>query len=399
MAERSAGALVVGAGPAGLAAAGVLAAAGHPVVVADAAPAPGRKLLVAGKSGLNLTHSEPHARFVTRFLGGEDRWGELLGAYGPAEVRAWAASLGFETYVGSSGRVFPVGDKAAGLLLAWIRRLKAAGTRFLYRHRLVGLGPDGGVTLSSPAGPRELAPGALVLALGGASWPQTGSDGAWAPLLAGLGVPLVPFAPSNCGFDADWPEGFAARFARQPIKNVALEVAGRRVRGDLMVTPTGVEGGPVYAHAAALRERVPCPVVLDLKPDLEPARMVEKLVAFRGKGSLGRRAGLAWRLDPAARALLGDGAGLTVAELAGRAKAFPLTLTRPRPLAEAISTAGGVAFEAVDRDLMLRARPGTFVAGEMLAWDAPTGGYLLTGCLATGTRAGAGAARWLEAQP
>lgn len=396
--RRLVGALVIGAGTAGLRAAETLTEAGVLVTLAEAGPSAGRKLLVAGRGGLNLTHSEPAETFRTRYLGGEQRWPDLLAEFGPDQVRAWVTSLGIETYVGSSGRVFPVGNRAASLLRRWLARLDEQGVTRLHEHRFVDLGEDGGVRLETPEGPQVLVPQATVLALGGGSYAWTGSDAAWVPVLRSLGVQVTPLEASNCGFEVDWPEEFRDAYEGTPVKNVALGFGDRQVRGDLMVTRYGLEGGPVYQLSAALRRALPATVRVDLKPDVTEARLVEKLARFRGKGSLVRRAAVAFRLGKAARALLSLEPDGDAATLARRAKALPLVLQRPRPVEEAISSAGGVALDELDEWLMLRRRPGVFVAGEMLDWDAPTGGYLLTGCLATGHRAGRGAARWCLGQ-
>lgn len=398
MNEDLPGALVIGAGPAGLRAAEELVAAGHPVTVVDRSPWPGRKLLVAGRGGLNLTHSEPPEAFLERFRGGEDRWPDLLGDFGAAAVRAWAEGHGVETYVGSSGRVFPRGRKAAALLRACLRGLGDAGAVLRTRRTLRALEP-GGVVLEGPEGEERLRARAVILALGGGSWPRTGSDGSWVAALREAGVPVRDLGPSNCGFETgDFPEVRAAH-AGDPLKNVALEFGDTRVRGDLVLTRYGLEGGPVYRLSAALREALPATVHLDLTPDLEADRLLARLRAFKGKGSRTRQAAVAWRIREAARALFhADFPSAPDPDaLVARAKALPVTLIRPRPLAEAISSAGGVAWEALTPDLEVRDRPGLFVAGEMLDWDAPTGGYLLTGCLATGTRAGRAAAARLAA--
>ncbi len=396
--------LVVGAGPAGLMAAEAAALAGARVQVAHSLPYPGRKFLVAGKGGLNLTHSEPLERFVGRFRGGEERWPGLLRDFGPSQVRTWCAGLGIETWVGSSGRVFPVGDRAGALLAAWLERLRHAGVEFRAHHRLVGLGTgEGGlgIRFAAPEGESSVRPAAVVLALGGGSWPETGSDAGWIPVFEAVGVAVTPLAASNCGYEVSWPPEFLAAFEGQAMKSVAVGFEGRWVRGDPIVTRYGIEGGAIYALSGALRDRTPCEILVDLKPDLPVDRLVERLAGFRGKGSLARRAGIAWKLGPPARGLLAwaatvRGGGDDRQALAVLAKAVPLRLEGPRPMAEAISTAGGVAWSEVDPDLMVRRLPGLFLAGEMLDWDAPTGGYLLTGCLATGFRAGRAAAAWAD---
>jgi uncharacterized flavoprotein (TIGR03862 family) len=393
--ERLPGALVVGAGPAGLRAAEALAEAGHAVTVLERSPWPGRKLLVAGRGGLNLTHADEEG-FAARFVGGEERWAELMATDGPAAVRAWAAGLGVETYVGSSRRVYPVERRASRLLRAWLTRLGEQGVELRVRHRFRGFaGPDG-VLVDGPTGPRVLRARATVLALGGGSWPRTGSDGGWVAPLRDTGVDVAELEPSNCGFEVDWPPEVRERAEGQPLKNLAVRFGERVVRGELLVTRYGLEGGALYQLAGALRGHLPASVHLDLKPDVPTERLLEKLAAFRGKGGVRRRAGYAWRLGVAGRALLALLPGEDPEALAAGVKALPVELLRPRPLAEAISSAGGVRFQELDEGWMLARRPGTFVAGEMVDWDAPTGGYLLTGCLASGRRAGAAAAAWLS---
>ena len=398
-------AAIIGGGPAGLMAATMLADAGRRVVVYDAMPSPGRKFLLAGKGGLNLTHSEPLAAFTARYGDRAGIFAGLLAEFGPDAVRTWAAGLGIDTFVGSSGRVFPAEFKAAPLLRAWLRRLRERGVTVATRHRWRGWGPGGTLLFDTPAGQGALPrPPALVLALGGASWPGLGSDGAWTELMAGQGVRVAPLVPANCGFDVGWSAHVAERCQGLPLKTVVLRFAGRGVRGDLIITAGGIEGGAVYALSAALREAIAATgralLEIDLKPDLDQAEVARRLSAPRRRASLSgwlRRAlALPEAAPPLLRELAPPEALADPARLAGLIKALPLTLTAPRPLAEAISTAGGVAFDEVDDTLMLRRLPGVFVAGEMLDWEAPTGGYLLTGCLSTGARAGRGAAEWVR---
>ncbi len=400
-------AIVIGAGPAGLMAAEVLAGQGITVEVFDAMASPGRKFLLAGRGGLNLTHSEPPETFIGRFGDRAATFAPLLAEFGPDQVRNWAAGLGVETFVGSSGRVFPAEMKAAPLLRAWLRRLRGLGVKFHVRHRWLGWDADGALRFATPAGEVTARGDATILALGGASWPNLGSDGVWVDLLAARGIAVAPLLPANCGFDTDWSVYFSERFAGRRLATVELSFAGRRLRGEVTLTATGIEGGAVYALSAPLRDAIAtqgnATVTLDLMPDWNAARVRTALGRPRGSRSLSTFVGKALRLDAAAVALLREVLPPeTVANtdaLAAAIKALPLRLERPRPVAEAISTAGGVGFENLDDGLMLKSLPGVFVAGEMLDWDAPTGGYLLTGCLATGRRAGLAAAGRLTAPP
>ncbi|WP_374447307.1 TIGR03862 family flavoprotein [Stella sp.] len=391
---------VVGGGPAGLMAAEAAAAAGAAVTVWEAMPSVGRKLLMAGRGGLNLTHSEPLDAFRARYGAAADRLAAALEAFPPAALRAWADALGQDTFVGSSGRVFPRAMKASPLLRAWLQRLGAAGVRFALRRRWQGWDASGRLVFAGPdAAVERVSAAATVLALGGASWPRLGSDGGWAPILAGAGVRVTPFQPANCGFAVDWSPSFRERFAGTPLKPVAMSLGGRTVRGEAMATAYGIEGGAVYALSAALRAAVAADgaavVRLDLRPELAVEDLAARLAAVAGAPSTATRLRKGAGLSPLAAALLREGeAGLPrdPAALARRIKSLPLRLGAPQPLARAISSAGGVAFEAVDERFMLRARPGTFVAGEMLDWEAPTGGYLLQAAFATGLVAGRRAA-------
>lgn len=399
---------VIGGGPAGLMAAEAARAGGAPVDVYDAMASVGRKFLLAGKGGLNLTHSEGAEVFLARYGARQDRLAPYLSAFGPAALRDWAEGLGIPTFVGSSGRVFPADLKAAPLLRAWLRRLRQAGVAFHMRHLWRGWDAQGRLRFATPQGERAVAAGAVVLALGGASWPKLGSTGAWVSWLAARGVAVAPLRPANCGFDVAWTEHFRRRFAGQPVKSVVLAVteeAGRERRqpGEFVVTETGIEGGAVYAVSSVLRDEIAstgrAALRLDLTPERDLPRLITDLSQPRGKRSLAthlqRRAGLAGVKAGLLREVLAPDDLADPARLAAAIKALPLTLTATRPLEEAISTAGGVAFEALDARLMLRDLPGVFCAGEMLDWEAPTGGYLLTACLATGRAAGAGAAAWL----
>jgi hypothetical protein len=394
---------VIGGGPAGLMAAQALADAGCRVEVFDTMPSVGRKFLLAGKGGLNLTHAEALETFVGRYGARAPVLGPLLREFGPAALRDWAAGLGVPTFVGSSGRVFPCDMKAAPLLRAWLHRLRGQGVRFHMRHRWAGWAPDGGIGFETPTGLHNLRPAATVLALGGASWPRLGSDGAWWPWLQARGVELAPLRPANCGFDVSWSEHFRQRHAGEPLKSVSIAFEGWRQPGEFVVTATGVEGGLIYHGAAALRDRIEAAGEATFDLDLLPGRSLEwverELAHPRGPRSLathlktrlhlaGVKAGLLWELVP-------KDVQAAPARLAALIKALPIRVTAPRPIDEAISTAGGVRFEALDARLMLRALPGVFCAGEMLDWEAPTGGYLLTASFATGRAAGQGAAAWL----
>jgi uncharacterized flavoprotein (TIGR03862 family) len=395
------GVAVIGGGPAGLMAAEAAVAQGVRVHLFDAMPSVGRKFLLAGRGGLNLTHSEPLPRFLDRYGAAREALQPMLEAFPPDTVRAWAANLGIDTFTGTSGRVFPHDFKAAPLLRAWLRRLREAGVLLHARHRWRGFSGDGLLF-----GDGELVRAdATVLALGGGSWPNLGSDGGWIAPLRAAGIAVAPLRPSNCGFEIAWPEPLAGGFDGLPLKNVGLSFGGRRLRGEVVLTTYGIEGGAVYALSAALRDAIECDsraeLILDLKNDLELAEVERRLSRPRGGASLSTWLRKTLNLPSGAAALLRGFAGEAVvdtAALAAAIKALPLPLAAPRPLAEAISSAGGVSLAAVDENLMLRDRPGVFVAGEMLDWEAPTGGYLLQACLSTGRWAGAAAARHITRQ-
>ncbi|TCO69606.1 hypothetical protein EV655_11458 [Rhodovulum euryhalinum] len=390
------GALVIGAGPAGLMAAEALGAAGIPAVIAEAKAAPARKFLMAGKSGLNLTRAEPFDAFLTAYAEAAPNLRPMLEAFGPDQVCAWAEGLGQPVFTGSTGRVFPRAMKASPLLRAWLRRLDRQGTTLRARWHWTGFDGDT-VRFATPEGPRAVLAGVTILALGGASWARLGSDGRWADAVAAQGVPLAPFAPANVGLRVDWSPPMARHFG-QPVKGVALRAGnGPWHRGEFVISARGLEGGGIYALSRSLREGAP--LVADLLPDWTPEKVADRLARPRGKASLSNHLRKALGLDPARLALLMEFARRLPegAPLATLAKALPIRHAGPRPLDEAISTAGGVCWQAVDGDLMLTARPGTWLAGEMLDWEAPTGGYLLTACLATGRWAGAAAARRLQA--
>ena len=387
-------ALVIGGGPAGLMAAEALAGAGHAVLLAEAKPTIGRKLLMAGKSGLNLTKDTTPGAFAAAYTRGGDWLAPILAEFGPAEVARWAEDLGVEVFTGSSGRVFPRSMKASPLLRAWTRRLDALGVAVRTRWRWEGWsGPAARFT--TPEGPRAVVAEVTVLALGGSSWARLGSDGAWVPILAAEGVEVARFRPSNVGFDVGWSPAMARHFGA-PVKAVRLAAGGTSLAAEFVVSARGVEGGGIYALAHLLRDGAP--LVLDLAPDRGEAELAHRLARPRGGASLANHLRKATGLAPVKVALLREFAPAALADPAATAraiKALPVPLAGPRPLDEAISTAGGVTRAAVDADLMLDARPGVFCAGEMLDWDAPTGGYLLTACLATGRHAGCAAARRL----
>jgi uncharacterized flavoprotein (TIGR03862 family) len=365
---------VIGGGPAGLMAAEVLSAGGAAVTVIDRMPSAGRKLLMAGRGGLNLTHSEPFERFVTRYGAAAERLRPMLEAFPPSALIEWARGLGQETFVGSSGRVFPKTMKASPLLRAWLARLERQGVRFRLRQTWRGFDDE-----TIPAD-------ATVLALGGASWPRLGGDGGWVKVLRERGIAVSDLKPANAGFDVAWSAPFRERFAGEPLKNIALRFGSQAVRGEAVVTAYGLEGGVMYAASAALREALPAAIEIDLRPDRSVESLTAALVRPRGKESLSNFLRKAVKLSPLEINLLREAGPLPPepAALAERIKAVPLTLTAMQPLARAISTAGGVSFDAVDEGLMLKSVPGTYVVGEMLDWEAPTGGYLLQACFATG---------------
>jgi uncharacterized flavoprotein (TIGR03862 family) len=398
------GVAIIGAGPAGLMAAEVLSAAGVQVDVYDAMPSAGRKFLLAGKGGLNLTHSEPFDAFASRYGARRPQVEPLLRQFDSQALRDWAQGLGVETFVGTSGRVFPAEMKAAPLLRAWLHRLRAAGVRFHMRHRFVGWSADGELRFEAPGGEHNVRAEAVVLALGGASWPRLGSDGAWVPLLEARGVEVAPLAPANCGFDVrnGWSAYFSQRFAGQPFKSVAIRFGAFHRQGEFVATATGVEGSLIYAASAMLRDEIQALGSATFELDLLPARRAEQVLAEvahpRGSRSLSSHLKSRLHLDGIKFALLHEllssDALHDPARLAAAIKALPVTVVAARPVEEAISTAGGVRFEALDDNQMLRAMPGVFCAGEMLDWEAPTGGYLLTACFATGRAAAQGLLRW-----
>jgi hypothetical protein len=391
-------ALVIGGGPAGLMAAEVLAEGGVAVTVADAMPSLGRKFLMAGRGGLNLTNAEALEPFLDRYGAGRAALEPAIRAFDPQALRDWCAGLGIGTFIGSSGRVFPEAMKASPLLRAWLARLSGLGVSLRTRTRWTGW-RDGAAALEGPGGPETLRPDALVLACGGATWPRLGSDGAWVGPVSAV-APVAALVPANCGFLCAWSAPFAARFAGAPLKGAAYAHGGRRLKGEAVITATGIEGGAVYALSGCLRDAIArdgaAALEIDLKPDMGEAALARRLAAMKPGMSLAnrlRRLGL----SPAAAGLLRE-AGPPPSDpqaLATRIRRVPVTLTATAGMARAISTAGGLRFDALDARFMLRDRPGVFACGEMLDWEAPTGGYLLQACLATGRAAGAGALAWL----
>ncbi|MDP3586050.1 MAG: TIGR03862 family flavoprotein [Thiobacillus sp.] len=402
---------IIGAGPAGLMAAEVLSQGGIQVDLYDTMPSVGRKFLLAGVGGMNITHSEPFAAFLSRYGARAETIKPLLEAFPPDALCEWIKGLGVETFVGSSGRVFPKDMKAAPLLRAWLHRLREAGVRFHVRHLWLGWDADGALRLAGPQGEMSVQADAIVLALGGGSWAKLGSDGAWVPLLVQRGVEVAPLLPSNCGFDVagGWSEHLKSGFAGQPLKTVAMrftDVAGvaHERKGELMLSDSGIEGSLVYALSAPLRDTIAVrgsvTVQLDLAPDKTLDRVLAEVAHPRGARSLSShlqsRAGIKGAKMALLRELLSADQLKDPAQLARAIKSLPMTLASPRPLDEAISSAGGVRFEALDEHLMLRQLPGVFCAGEMLDWEAPTGGYLLTACFASGRAAGQGALNFLK---
>ena len=407
--------LVIGGGPAGLRAAEVARAAGADVTVCDAQRSVGRKFLVAGRGGLNLTHGEPVENFPGRYIDEPERWRDLLSDFGPTDLRAWAADLGVETYVGTSGRVFPRGQKAAGLLRAWVRRLRSNRVEFRMGSRFVGLSRDAnrwraefqeqGAAVFKPPTEQQKSPSlvknatkdssltadSIVLALGGASWPETGSEGTWPAILATHGIEIAPWQPANCGWNVAWPGELLARAEGLPLKNLTVRAGDEAVSGELLITHHALEGGAIYRLGRALRSMSEPRLTIDFKPQLTVETMRERIATLQRAEEWFR----AWKLSAGATALLDTmwpNEPKDQETMIARVKNFTISLRGPRPIAEAISSAGGVPWRELDETLMLRKMPGVFVAGEMIDWEAPTGGYLLQGCFATATRAGRAAA-------
>jgi uncharacterized flavoprotein (TIGR03862 family) len=396
MSDGSNSILVIGGGPAGLRAAEVASAAGAEVIVCEAQPSVGRKFLIAGRGGLNLTHGEPVENFPDRYGTEHKRWRDLLGDFGPADLGQWSNSLGVETYVGTSGRVFPRGQKAAGLLRAWLRRLRENGVEFRTDARFAGLDRDEDgwrASFESADGTFSLLAAAIVLALGGASYPDTGSDGKWPAILSAHEIEIAPWEAANCGWEVVWPKKLLERAEGLPLKNLTVRTGDESVSGELLITRYGIEGGAIYRLGRTLRRMNEPRLEIDFKPQLSAEDLRERATTADAEGWF-----RAWKLSAGASALLETifPDDCTDRErMIARVKNFVLELRGPRPIAEAISSGGGVRWAELDDTLMLRKMPGVFVAGEMIDWEAPTGGYLLQGCFSTGTRAGGAAARFV----
>lgn len=397
---------IIGGGPAGLMAAEAARAGGAQVVLYDALGSVGRKFLLAGKGGLNLTHSDPFARFASRYAERETEATDWLRDFGADALRGWARELGVETFVGSSGRVFPSDLKAAPLLRGWVRRLRASGVRFHMHHRWLGWDGAGALRFETSDGEVVQHADAVILAMGGASWPILGSNGAWVSALAERGVDIAPLRPANCGFDVAWSAHFRERHAGAPLHRIAAALDGDDdwLKGEVVISADGIEGSLIYALSARLRDRISASgsatLFIDLMPGRDSQRIAADVAKPRGKRSISEHLRRLTGIDGVKLGLLRErlsGEQLADAQtVAATIKRLPISLLRPRPIAEAISTAGGVRFEAMDADSMLVQCPGVFCAGEMIDWEAPTGGYLLTACFASGLRAGRGAVRWLE---
>lgn len=396
---------IIGGGPSGLAAAEILSAHGHDVTVYEAMPTVARKFLLAGKSGLNITHSEPYERFRTRYGSSGSRLIPALDAFTPADICEWTEQLDIEVFTGSSGRIFPKRMKASPLLRNWVARLEAQGIKILKRHRWKGFSGDT-LLFDTPEGEKQISPDATLLALGGASYPRLGSDAAWVPWLKEKNISIAPFQSANCGFDVDWSTVFRERLAGAPIKSVAVTSPAGRIEGEFVISQHGIEGSLIYAHTGALRDQLNNTGTASLYLDLTPARSVERLIRDLtkqgSKSSFSNRLRKATGLEGVKAALLRelvpDAHMLSAENLAQQIKNLAVPLLRPRPIAEAISSAGGIVWDEVSDNYMLHKLPGVFVAGEMLDWEAPTGGYLLTACFATGRAAAQGMLDWLEAE-
>jgi len=391
---------IIGGGPAGLRAAEVAAGGGTQVTLFDGKASVGRKFLVAGRGGLNLTHDESREQFVARYSGPRERWTSLITEFDAEALRVWAAELGVETFAASTGRVYPRALKGAPLLRRWVQRLREAGVHFEMHHRWRGLrrGERYQLDFQVEDATKSYETDFVILALGGGSWPETGSDGAWMSILRGFGVEIAAFAPANCGWEVAWPPELLAAAEGEPLKNIVVRVGETEARGELMITRYGLEGGTIYQLGPALRALASPQLSIDLKPANTVAQLVAKLGPIQR--NFLAEAKQRWRLSEAAHAVLALGLGNTelnsAESLATIAKQCPISLTGPRPLSEAISSAGGVRWGELDEFLMLKRLPGVFLAGEMIDWEAPTGGYLLQGCFATGTRAAGGVLRQIE---
>jgi uncharacterized flavoprotein (TIGR03862 family) len=400
-------AIVIGAGPAGLIAAEEIAKAGFRVTVCERMPSAGRKFLLAGRGGLNLTHGEALEDFMRRYGAASDALRPAIENFPPSSLREWSEALGQKTFEGSSGRIFPEAFKTSPLLRAWLRRLDEMGVTFVFRHRWLGWDGSGALQFDTPKGKLSVSVDAAVLALGGASWPRLGSDGAWAKNLESAGVTLASLRPANCGFEVTWSESFRERFAGTPLKRIALTSGEVTMRGEAVIARYGLEGGAVYALSGKLREEIlatgKAVLHVSLRPDLSEAQLAEKLGAARGKQSFSNFLRKSVYLSPVSIALLQEWAAQQSVRLSEQAPEqiaalihrLPVTLTGIAPIESAISSAGGIPFVELDEHFMLRKLPGVFAAGEMLDWEAPTGGYLLQASFATGVAAGRGAAHWL----
>lgn len=407
MAAHQSEVVVIGAGPAGLMAAEIAARGGASVTIYDAMPSAGRKFLMAGRGGLNLTHSEALPAFLERYGVATPRLAPAIAAFPPDALRAWSEALGQPTFVGSSGRVFPQAFKASPLLRAWLRRLDAMGVQLKLRHRWTGWDSDGRLLFQTPDGPRAVVLSATVLALGGASWPRLGSDGGWVGALEQRGIAVAPLRSANCGFTVAWSDVFKDRFAGHPLKTIELTFSSHTIRGEAVLTRDGIEGGAIYALSAALRDAIAASgqatLCVALRPDLDAGHLTARLSAPRGKQSFSTFLRKAAGLSPVAIGLLQEAAmasGVSLSAmlpeaLAARINNVGIVLTGTSALEKSISTAGGIAFDELDANYMLRHLPGIFAAGEMLDWEAPTGGYLLQASFATGAAAGRGALKWL----
>jgi hypothetical protein len=400
---------IIGGGPAGLMAAEMLSLAGVQVDVYDAMPSLGRKFLLAGIGGLNITHSEAYSIFCTRYGDRQPQLQALLDRLPPSALRSWVNGLGIDTFIGSSGRVFPTQMKSAPLLRAWLHRLRSAGVRLHVRHRWLGWNADGALRLANPGGEITIKPQATVLALGGASWPQLGSDGAWVPWLLARGVEIVPLQSANCGFEVAWSSHLRDKFAGAPLKSVALTFTDtqghtEQRQGEMVISALGVEGSLIYAFSQRLREYLnahgSATFTLDLVPGRDAERVLAEVSKPRGSRSISShlqsRVGIAGIKVALLHEVLSKEQFADMSTLVATIKSLPITVRATRPIAEAISTAGGVCFNSLDQNLMLTALPGVFIAGEMIDWEAPTGGYLLTASFATGLCAGLGVRDWLN---